>query len=131
MPYIFICKSLCKTQCLLVQLSHITALQGTAHYGSFSFFFFSFSAECCQQHPGTGEASAGGDSGKTTPGALPTSSTTHCRENNCKLILSSQQCPVTQTGNRHEMKCKEFCLGTRNFNLFLDSLGSQTLESPS
>lgn len=35
---------------------------------------------------------------------------------------------MTETGNRHEMKRQEFCLGTRSFNLFLDCQGSQTLE---
>lgn len=93
--------------------------------------FFAFSAECCQQHPGTGEASAGGDSGETTSaptGTSPAVSRANCRENNCKLILSSQQCPVTGTGNRNDMKHKEFSLGTRDFNLFLHCQGSQTLE---
>lgn len=116
-----------------MSISAIIPHNYSAGHSSLWGFFLAFSAECCQQYPGTGEASAGGDSGKTIPapaptGASPTVSITNCRESNCKLILSSQQPWDTETGNRHEMKHKESCLSTRSFNLFLDCQGNQTLE---
>lgn len=94
-------------------------------------FFLALSAECCQQHPGTGEASAGGDSGKTTPaptGASPTVSITNGRKTTVNWYYHPSRAPWQTDRNRHQMKHKEFCSGTRSFNLSLGCQGSQTVE---